>query len=87
MQQRANKSAAEAIAKVDGSGNVQGVKAGGTKITVTTYNGKTAALSVTVVAAPTKVAFNASGYTVYNGKTVNTAVKRGWMTQATAMPK
>ncbi|MBQ8506144.1 MAG: Ig-like domain-containing protein [Clostridia bacterium] len=58
----------ENVASVDGSGNIVAVNPGATVITVTTYNGLTAACSVTVTEAPTAVTLNANTMTLGVGE-------------------
>lgn len=54
------KTSNKAYVTVDANGNVKGVKKGSATITATAYNGKSASVKITVVAAPTAVKLNLS---------------------------
>ena len=78
------------IAKVNKKGVVTGVKAGSTDVTVTTQNGLTATVNVTVKAAPTKVTLNKTKAEIAEGATLQlkatlpkkTASQIKWATSA-----
>ena len=57
------------IARLNGKGGVTGVKQGSTSLTITTYNGLTKALSVTVAAKPTAVTLSAKTLYLEAGET------------------
>ncbi|MDR3344077.1 MAG: leucine-rich repeat protein [Oscillospiraceae bacterium] len=57
------------VATVDSAGKITAKAAGKAKITVKSYNGKTAAITVTVKKAPAKVTLNKASLTLAKGKT------------------
>lgn len=59
---------AKKYVKVSGSGVIKGVKAGKAKITVKTYNGMKAAMTVTVLSAPTAISLEAERLTLGLGE-------------------
>lgn len=67
------------IAKVSADGTVQGVKKGKTTITVTTTGGAAETVTITVVAAPTKVTLKPSSAKLSIGeqKTLEAAIPSG----------
>ena len=73
------KSKSTAIAKVSADGTVQGVKKGKTTITVTATGGAAETVTITVVAAPTKVTLKPSSAKLSIGeqKTLETALPSG----------
>lgn len=64
------KSSDEAVAKVDGTGVVTGVKAGTARITVTTFNKKSATCTVTVNNDPATVSFETGSIAIGVKETV-----------------
>ena len=84
------------IATVDGSGNVKGVAAGSAKITVKTFNGKSATCTVTVKKAPGSVSLNTKSVTLGATETFQLSVtlpkdtasnKRTWSSSKPSVAK
>ena len=69
------KSSAKTYAKVSSSGVITAVKAGKAKITVTTFNGKKASVTVTVKAAPKSISFAESTRQLFIGLEFTPEVK------------
>ena len=84
------------VAKVDANGKITAVAVGTAKITVKTFNGKTATCTVTVKKAPTGVKLNAASKTMTKGAAYQLSIllpsgtasnKRTWTSSDTKIAK